>query len=210
MPSSWQKPGSWVMHRLTRPCCKCSPAVIPCLLLLTTLPPEGTVMKSFCKLLCLLCSSLLGSPMGRTNIAWANASKHYLKISGWVLKMVRWMSNLLALINTVSDLVHGGSPVSPPPPELHRNGALRKRLLHHFLMALHYYMYWRNQQRELALAETAGSNICMSEWPSHLSQMVLLCHSSPQLFYLPGSTWMAQLWCKYQMSLSAVSSICKD
>lgn len=24
MPSSWQKLGSWVTHRLTRPCCKCS------------------------------------------------------------------------------------------------------------------------------------------------------------------------------------------
>ena len=28
--------------------------------------------------------------------------------------MIRWMSHLLALMNTVSDLVHGGSPVSLP------------------------------------------------------------------------------------------------
>lgn len=126
-------------------------------------------------------------------------SKHYLKISRWVLKMIRWMSSLLALMNTVSDLVCEGSPVSPPScTEMVLWGRCSCTI---FLMALHHYMYWRNQQQEWTLAETAGSNICMSEWPSHLSQMVLLCHSSPQLFYLPGSTRMAQLWCKYQMSL---------
>lgn len=97
-------------------------------------------MTGFCKLLCLLCSSLLGYPMGRNNIAWTNAKETLFKDEWAGIKNDQVDEQPTGIDEqTVFDLVCGGSPVFLP--ELHRNGALKKRLLHPFLMALHHYAY---------------------------------------------------------------------
>lgn len=115
--------------------------VVPFLSLLPILPLEGTVMESFYKLLCLLCSSLLGNPMRGATELGQMQNKHYLKMRRWVLKMIRWMSNLLALMDsfwccawrlisiTCRVTQKWCSEEEAPAP---------------FLMPLHYYACWRD------------------------------------------------------------------
>lgn len=114
------------------------------------------------------------------------------------------MSSVLAWVNTLhswreASLFYMEARLYPPS-ELHRNGALRKRLLHHFFWWLCTVVWTEgtNNENEHWLRWKGQIFVCQNG-QSHPLQKVLLCHSSPQLFYLPGSTWMGQLWCKYQM-----------
>lgn len=93
------------------------------------------------------------------------------------------MSNLLALMNSFWSCMWRLTCI---PPRVTQKRCSEKEALAPFFDGFAPLRILKEPTVRTSIGWDSRSNICRSEWPSRLSPMVLPCHSSPQLFYLPG------------------------